>query len=175
MDGTSRIPAGRTTATAKRPVRVLFLCTGNSCRSQMAEAFLRHAGGRHFEAFSAGSHPAGYIHALALDTLSILGIPPAEDAYSKSFDAVRGSEYDAVITLCDEAAGVPCPLWDGAPLKAHWSLPDPTFHPGTPEERLEFSLTIARRLLAKIQGLTTLDWCGERAALQAALHQLGEI
>ncbi len=134
-----------------RKTRVLFLCTGNACRSQMAEALLRHLGGGRFEAFSAGSHPAGFVSTLAREALQHLGIP-AEGLRSKSWHEFADRELDVVITLCDNAAATPCPVWPGTPVQVHWPLPDPSFHPGTPPERLDMAISVAqeirRRLLA---------------------------
>ena len=160
--------------TELRKINVLFLCTGNSCRSQMAEAMLRHLGGDRFEALSAGTHPAGFIHPLAIDAMRQLQIP-LTDQRSKSWDKYAGVVVDAVITVCDAAAAQACPVWPGSPLTAHWSLPDPVYHPGTDEQRLAFTLLIAERLRTKIEGLVALDWSGDRAELKQRLDFLGEI
>ncbi len=157
-----------------RPIRVLFLCTGNSCRSQMAEAILRHLGRGRFEASSAGSHPAGFVHLLAIDALKAMGIPLA-DQTSKSWDSFVGGPVDVVITVCDAAAAQACPVFPGSPLSAHWSLPDPVYHPGTDDERLAFALSVAERLRTKIEGLVQLDWSVDRAELKRRLEFLGEI
>lgn len=154
--------------------KVLFLCTGNSCRSQMAEAILRHLGEDRFEALSAGSHPAGFIHALALEAMQQMDIP-IEGQESKSWDTFAGVSFDAVITLCDEAAGQPCPIWPGDPIRVHWSLPDPAFHPGSEEERLAFALRVADRLRVKIQGLIDLDWSLDSPQRTQRLKFLGDI
>ncbi len=156
------------------PVKILFLCTGNSCRSQMAEAILAHLSDGRFEAFSAGSHPAGFVHPLAIEVMERLGIamPFAE---SKSWDQFKDETFHAVITLCDAAAAAECPAWPGEPINVHWSLPDPTFHPGTPEDRVEFAMTVTKRLMAKIKGLIALDWSADQPTLEADLVRLGEI
>jgi len=153
---------------------VLFLCTGNSCRSQMAEAMLRQLAGDRFEAISAGTHPAGFLHPLVIDAMRQLKIP-LTDQTSKSWDEFKDAAVDAVITVCDAAAGQACPVRPGHPLTAHWSLPDPVYHPGTDKERLAFTLLIAERLRTKIQGLAALDWSGDRAELKRRLDFLGEI
>jgi arsenate reductase len=160
--------------TDRPKISVLFLCTGNSCRSQMAEAMLRQLGGDRFEALSAGSHPAGFIHPLAIDAMSRLNIPLASQT-SKSWNEFFDTRLDVVVTLCDAAASEACPVWPGSPMTAHWSLPDPAFHPGTDDERLEFTLLIAERLRTKIAGLVGLDWAGDRAELKQRLGFLGEI
>lgn len=159
---------------AKDKFRVLFLCTGNACRSQMAEAMLRHDAGELFTVFSAGSHPAGYIHALATETMKAMGIP-MKDQWSKSWDEFTGGEMDLIVTLCDHAAGTPCPVWPGNPLRVHWSLPDPSFREGTPTERLAFARQIAEDLRAKLDTLTDLVQQGVRGeALQQELCKLAE-
>ena len=160
--------------TNRSKINVLFLCTGNSCRSQMAEAILRHLGGDRFEALSAGTHAAGFIHPLAIDAMRKLKIP-LTDQRSKSWDEYAGIAVNAVITVCDAAAAQACPVWPGSPLTAHWSLPDPVYHPGTDEQRLAFTVLIAERLRTKVEGLVGLDWSGDRAELKQRLDFLGEI
>ena len=106
---------------------VLFLCTGNTARSILAEAILRKLGEGKFRSFSAGSQPRGVVNPLALQVLRENGFP-AEGLTSKSWDGFAGPgapEMQMVITVCDSAAGEACPLWPGHPAKAHWSLPDP--------------------------------------------------
>ena len=116
---------------------VLFLCTGNSARSILAESYLNHVGAGDFRGYSAGSFPKGAVHPLSLATLHAEGIPVG-DARSKSWDefARDGSpQMDLVITVCDNAAGEVCPFWPGAPLKAHWSFPDPAAFEGADAEK----------------------------------------
>ena len=153
---------------------VLFLCTGNSCRSQMAEAILRELGGESFEAYSAGSWPAGFVHELAIEAMACLNVPMANQV-SKSWDEFANSPMDVVITLCDAAAAQTCPNWPGDPIRAHWSLPDPALHPGSPKDRVEFAVRIARRLQAKIEALVNLDWSGPGDELSDQIVSLGDI
>jgi arsenate reductase len=108
-------------------INVLFLCTGNSARSIMAESYLNHAGRGRFRAFSAGSFPKGEVNPLALETLRSNAIAP-ESPRSKSWDEFAtpsAPQMDLVVTVCDNAAGEVCPIWPGRPAKTHWSFPDP--------------------------------------------------
>lgn len=139
----------------KKPYRVLFLCTGNSCRSQMAEGLLRKLGGASFEVFSAGSRPAGFVHPLALEAMREMGIDISGQA-SKHRDDYLDAHIDIVITLCDAAANEPCPTFATAAIESHWSLPDPTFHPGGDDERRAFCAAVARRLRIKLEHLAGL-------------------
>ena len=104
--------------------KVLVLCTGNSCRSVMAEALLNDLGRGRYRAWSAGSFPAGYVHLKSIETLKRHGIDPGQPR-SKSWDEFAEQPFDLVITVCDQAAGESCPLFPGTPKKLHWSTPDP--------------------------------------------------
>lgn len=104
--------------------KVLVLCTGNSCRSVMAEALINHIGKGRYEAVSAGSFPAGYVHPKSIDTLKRHGIVAGEPR-SKSWDEFANQHFDLVITVCDQAAAETCPIFPGTPAKLHWSTPDP--------------------------------------------------
>jgi len=140
----------------------------------MAEALLRHIAGASFEACSAGSHPAGFIHATATKALESLGIAFTGQE-SKSWDAFADTKIDAVITLCDAAAGQECPNWVGAPVRAHWPLPDPAMLPGTEAERLDLAMRVANRLMLKIHRMIELDWSTAPDELAVELNRLGEI
>ena len=117
---------------------VLFLCTGNSARSILAEAYLNHAGRGRFLAYSAGSRPAGKVNPFALELLRKNGLPSA--ARSKSWDefARRGApQIDFIFTVCDSAAAEVCPIWPGHPVTAHWGVPDPAAVTGSDEQKRE--------------------------------------
>lgn len=139
-------------------INVLILCTANSARSILAEAILNRVGGDRFTAYSAGSHPRGTPNPMAIELLASLGYP-VDALRSKSWDEYAGPgapNMDIVITVCDAAAGESCPLWPGAPVKAHWGIPDPAGVPGGADaERAAFKLAYDR-LLARMQALVAL-------------------
>ena len=113
--------------------RVLVLCTGNSCRSVLAEALINQLGKGKFEAVSAGSKPAGYVHPKSIETLKRHGTDPGTPS-SKSWDVFAGQKFDVVVTVCDEAAAESCPVFLGPAQKLHWSTPDPAKATGTDKE-----------------------------------------
>lgn len=122
---------------ANRVYNVLFLCTGNSARSILAEAILNDRGRGRFRAFSAGSHPKGAVHPQALALLERLGLP-TEGLRSKAWDEFArpgAPPLDFVFTVCDDAAGEVCPIWPGQPVTAHWGQPDPAAVEGTALEK----------------------------------------
>ena len=132
-----------------RRYNVLFLCTGNSARSILAESLMNHWGSGRFRGFSAGSFPKGAVHPLALELLRRLGLP-SESFRSKSWNefAEPGAPpMDFVITVCDQAAGETCPVWPGHPVVAHWGVPDPAAVTGSEKERQQaFGDALERRV-----------------------------
>ncbi len=155
-------------------IRLLFLCTGNSARSILAEALTNARGGGRLTAASAGSQPKGAPHPLAIETPKNKGIP-AEGLSSKSWDVfgeTGAAAFDAVITVCDSAAAEVCPVWPGAPLTAHWGLPDPAAIEDTDKARAAFEdvfVSLEAKIAALLaQPLEALDREGLRTALNAA-------
>jgi len=125
-------------------MKILFLCTANSCRSILAEALYNHLAPAGMRAFSAGSEPRGEINPLTLEALARAGIA-ADGLYSKSSDAHQALNPDSVITVCDKAAGEACPVYFGPATKAHWGLVDPSESVGSPEEiKAAFDATLVR-------------------------------
>lgn len=158
---------------------VLFLCTGNSARSVMAEGLLRSLGGDRFESHSAGSFPTGRINPGAFPVLRSLGLDP-EDFRSKSWDefaAPGAAPIDFIFTVCDNAAGEVCPIWPGRPVTAHWGVADPAAITGTEAEVSAAFSEAARRLRLRIERFLALppealDGPDIRARLQAIGQEL---
>jgi arsenate reductase len=163
---------------AQRPYNVLFLCTGNSSRSIMAEAILNAVGKGRFRAFSAGSHPTGKVNPYALEQLQHARLP-FEGLRSKSWDefASPGAPaLDFVFTVCDQAAGEVCPVWPGQPMTAHWGVPDPAAVEGDPDEVRRAFFLAYDALFRRIGLFTSLRLDGlERLALQRKLDDIGKI
>jgi len=159
-----------------RSYNVLFLCTGNSARSILAESLMNHLGRGRFRAFSAGSFPKGEVHPLSLELLRSLGLPH-EDARSKSWDefARAGAPaMDFIFTVCDQAAGEICPIWPGTPITAHWGVPDPAAVVGTPETQGKAFRDTLHILQNRIALLMSLPVAGlDRMALQSKLRDIG--
>lgn len=133
------------------PMWVLFLCTHNSSRSQMAEGLLRARGGKRFSVSSAGTHPR-VVHPLAIRAMAEIGIDISEAAghRAKSLDEFAGQPIDLVVTVCDEAAEE-CPFFPGARRQVHWGFPDPSAAPGTEAERLAVFRTVRDAIAARIE------------------------
>ena len=156
------------------PFRVLWICTANACRSQMAEAILRYLGGGRFVARSAGASPAGWIHPLAEAGLASLGIPLG-DQYSKGCEEMLALEHDIIITVCDAAACVIPSGWKGEPVRVHWSLPDPVMHPGSAEEQVTAAASVAQWLRDRIGRLVALPLeTMDREAIRKALAEMAD-
>jgi len=159
-----------------RPHTVLFLCTGNSARSILAEAYLNHRAGARFTAYSAGSHPTGRVNPLAIELLERCAIP-VSGLRSKSWDefAVAGAPpLDFVFTVCDDAAGEVCPVWPGQPVTAHWGVPDPAAVEGTREERMRAVERAFRMLERRINLFTSLPIESlDRMALGERVREIG--
>ena len=139
-------------------MNILFLCTGNSARSILAESILNQMGSDRFRAFSAGSHPKGHVHPLALRLLQQLSYPTV-GLRSKSWEEFTGTdapELNLVITVCDHAAAEACPVWLGQPTSGHWSIPDPAAVDGAEENRIQAFALAYELLLAKITSLVQL-------------------
>ncbi len=128
---------------------VLILCTGNSCRSQMAEALVNRYLGDTWQAFSAGTRPSGSVHPLALRALAEIGIQ--HSGTSKSTDALRGERFDVVITVCDDAAEN-CPLWLGPGQRVHIGFPDPALAQGSEEEKLAVFRQVREEIRERVLG-----------------------
>jgi protein-tyrosine-phosphatase len=159
-----------------RPYHVLFLCTGNSARSILAESILNRSGGGRFRAFSAGSYPKGTVHPLALGLLHDEGFP-TDGLRSKSWDeyAAPGAlPIDFVFTVCDNAAGEACPVWPGMPAVAHWGIPDPAVVEGSDTERRAAFRASYRALQARIERFVALPLASlEPHAVKSALEEIG--
>ncbi|MCK9397538.1 MAG: arsenate reductase ArsC [Methylobacter sp.] len=154
-------------------LKVLILCTGNSCRSVLGEALVNHLGGGRFQAFSAGSHPTGKVNANALATLKRHGIP-TEGFSSQSWDEFDGLGIDIAITVCDSAAGEVCPVYLNSAIRAHWGLPDPAHVVGSQDViDAAFEETYAA-LEKRVQQLLALPVeTMSRPELTAALNKIG--
>ena len=141
-----------------RVYNALFLCTGNSARSIMAEVMLNHLGRGRFKAYSAGSHPAGKVNPFAVETLSASGLPTT-GLRSKNWDeyAKPGAPaMDFILTVCDSAAGEACPVWPGKPITAHWGVADPAAVDGTDDEKRAAFAAAALILRRRIELLVAL-------------------
>ena len=155
---------------------VLFLCTGNSARSILAEALLNHRGAGRFRAFSAGSFPKGAVNPLALDLLKQVGLP-TDDLRSKSWDEFArpgAPAMDFIFTVCDNAAGEVCPVWPGKPVTAHWGIADPAAVEGTEAEKAAAFRRALLELEARIELFTQLPIADlDHLKLKEKLKEIG--
>jgi protein-tyrosine-phosphatase len=160
-----------------KPYNVLFLCTGNSARSILAEAYLNSAGRGRFKAYSAGSHPAGKVNTFALELLAKHGID-VSGYRSKSWDefAIPGApEIDMILTVCDNAAGEVCPVWPGKPITAHWGVEDPAAATGEIEAKRAAFLKAFNELSTRINFLLALPLEKlDRHSLKSRLDKIGK-
>ncbi len=161
---------------ADRIYNVMFLCTGNSARSIMAEAMLRLDGLGHFRTFSAGSHPKGEVNPLALKVLESYDYP-IDGLRSKSWDEFAGSGapvMDFVFTVCDNAAGEVCPVWPGHPMTAHWGIDDPAAVTGPDIEKEKAFVQAFKYLKTRIGLFLSLPLASiDKMALGSKLHEIG--
>ena len=159
------------------PLHVLFLCTGNSARSIIAESLLNALGGGRFRASSAGSHPTGRVHPLALEVLARGGYP-VEGARSKGWEEFArpgAARVDFVVTVCDNAAHETCPVFPGGAVRAHWGVPDPAAVEGSDEERRRAFRRTLEVLRRRVQQFTGLPFeSTDPRALRRALADIGQ-
>jgi arsenate reductase len=156
---------------------VLFVCTGNSARSIMAEAILNHLGRRHFKAYSAGSHPTGAVNPFALETLRKMRVP-VDGLRSKRWDEFAGPggpPLDFVFTVCDKAAGEICPFWPGQPMTAHWGVEDPAVFEGPDDKKREVFRNVGLILRRRIELFLSLPLESlDAMSLQRKLTEIGK-
>jgi len=156
-------------------MNVLFLCTGNSARSVMAEVILNRIGKGRIRAYSAGSTPRGEIHPTTLRLLEKLG-DSTDGLRSKSWDDYAADDaprMDIVITVCDNAAGEVCPVWPGHPVQVHWGFPDPAAFSGPPDQELAYFEEIYRKIEKRLEDLVSIANDGlDPPALKVQLQQL---
>ena len=157
---------------------VLFLCTGNSARSIIAEVLLNHWGKGKFHAYSAGSFPKGQVNPLSIETLNSMKLP-TDGLRSKSWDEFArpgAPKMDFVFTVCDQAAGEVCPIWPGNPMTAHWGIPDPAAAEGSEAQRMAAFRDAARRLDARIKLFIALPFEKlDRLAIKRDVEKIGRI
>lgn len=156
---------------------VLFLCTGNSARSIMAEALVTTLGKGRFRGYSAGSHPGGTVNPFAIEQVKATGYP-VDSLRSKSWDefALAGAPHmDFIITVCDNAAGEVCPLWPGHPVSAHWGFEDPAAVQGTDAEKRAAFQKVFRQIMGRVNQFVNLPLpMLEKHAIQAQMDAIGK-
>lgn len=162
---------------SERTYNVLFICTGNSARSILAEAVMNHLGRGRFKAYSAGSLPTGVVNPLAIEALKQLRLP-TEGYRSKGWEefAEEGAPHlDFVFTVCDKAANEVCPVWPGQPMTAHWGMSDPAAVEGTAEEKRKAFINTASLLRRRIELMLALPLASlDRLSLQQAVRDIGK-
>lgn len=161
-----------------KKINVLFLCTGNSARSILAESLVNHLGKGRFRGHSAGSFPKGQVHPLTLQLLRSLNLP-TEGLWSKSWDEFARPEapaMDFVFTVCDQAAGEACPVWPGHPVTAHWGVADPAATVGSEARRMNAFRVAYRTLSARIQAFTSLRFDDlDRSVAKSEADRIGKL
>ncbi|HEX9674243.1 MAG TPA: arsenate reductase ArsC [Burkholderiales bacterium] len=162
----------------EKTFNVLFLCTGNSARSIMAEVLLNAMGGGRFKAYSAGSHPRGQVHRMTLELIERNRLP-TQGLRSKGWDefAQPGApRMDFVFTVCDDAAGEVCPVWPGQPMTAHWGIPDPAAVEGSDEQKQKAFFRAYQQLSNRLIIFVDLPLARlDRLALQRRLDEIGRV
>ena len=163
---------------ADRVFNVLFLCTGNTARSIVAESILRKDGAGRFRAFSAGSHPKGVVNPFAIKVLESLDYP-TDDLRSKGWDEFAAPDapvMDFMFTVCDAAAGEACPVWPGQPMTAHWGIEDPTVVEGTDIQKESAFVLAARYLKNRISVFINLPLRSiDQLSLNSKLREIGAL
>jgi protein-tyrosine-phosphatase len=161
----------------KTVFNVLFLCTGNSARSILAESLLNDMGKGRFRAFSAGSHPAGQVNPFALELLEKNHFPISE-LRSKPWDEFAqpdAPQLDFVITVCDKAAGEVCPVWPGQPMTAHWGIPDPAAVEGSDDDKRRAFLDAMNQMRRRVSMFVSLPFSSlDSMKLQQAVRDIGK-
>lgn len=161
-------------ASTQKPFRILFLCTGNSARSILAEFLLQKIAPHSFEVFSAGANPKAQPHPLALQVLRDHFKIDVSSARSKSWDEFSSMTFDFVITLCDNAKET-CPVWPGRPILAHWPSPDPAESSGTQEEQAQVFWRVAQQINRRLELLASLPFEKlDALRLEMATKEIGE-
>jgi protein-tyrosine-phosphatase len=162
---------------AEHVYNVLFLCTGNSARSIIAEAIMNRYGSGRFKGLSAGSHPKGKVHPYTLDLLMNLNYP-TEELRSKSWEEFAtpdAPKLDFVFTVCDDAANETCPVWSGQPMSAHWGVPDPAAVEGSEAQKRAAFADTCRMMTQRISIFTSLPMASlDRLSLQQRLDEIGQ-
>jgi protein-tyrosine-phosphatase len=173
----ARGEGGVSKMSAERAYNVLFLCTGNSARSILAESLLAHWGKDRFHAFSAGSFPKGQVHPRALDLLTRMNLP-SEGFRSKSWDEFAAPDappLDFIFTVCDNAAGEVCPVWPGKPMTAHWGIADPAAVEGSDADKAFAFRKALKELETRIKLFTELPIASlDQMTLREKLRAIGQ-